>query len=200
MLKLALFHMNRTNAQLESFVWDASTFIFTGFLDSSSDAENYGTELEINYKLTTNIDLFANIGHLKTRVNQLTVFDLNSSQFIIRNNREQTKAPNWQYNLGIKMSFTEKLHGRFEVEGRDNSFFGYYHNGKIDAYTLAHASVDYQLGKVNIRAWIHNIFDEKTQIHGLYFANDPRDGFTTNRSYYQFGEPRVYGVNVNYSF
>jgi len=199
-MKLALFHMNRTNAQLESFVWDASTFIFTGFLDSNSNAKNYGAELEINYQLTTDVNLFTNIGYLETSVDELTVFDLDSNQFTTRNNRDQTKAPNWQYNLGINMNFTDKLHGRFELEGRDNSFFGYYHNGKIDAFFLSHASMDYQIGKVKLRTWIHNIFNVQTQIHGLYFANDPRDGFSSNRSYYQYGEPRVYGVNVSYSF
>ena len=199
-IRLALFHMDRRNAQLESFVWDASTFIFTGFLDSSSDAENYGAELELTYKLNAKADFFANIGYLETSVDELTVFDLDSSQFLTRSNRDQTKAPNWQYNFGVNLSFTEKLQGRFEVEGRDNSFFGYYHDGKIDGYTLAHASVNYQIGDFNIQAWVRNIFDEDYQIHGLYFANDPRDGFVINRSYYQFGEPRVYGMNVSYSF
>lgn len=199
-LRLALFHMDRSNAQLESFVWDANTFIFTGFLDSSSDAENYGAELEINYQLNENAGLFANIGYLQTSVDELTVFDLDSNQFLSRSNRDQTKAPNWQYNLGINMDFSEKLHGRFEIEGRDKSFFGYYHNGQINGYTLAHASLAYQIGAVSLQAWVRNLFDEDYQIHGLYFANDPRDGFSINRSYYQFGEPRVYGMNVSYSF
>lgn len=199
-MKLALFHMDRSNAQLESFVWDANTFIFTGFLDSSSDAENYGAELEIKYQLTERAELFANIGHLKTSVDELTVFDLDSNQFLTRSNRDQAKAPNWQYNLGLNLELSEKLHGRFEVEGRDKSFFGYYHNGQLDGYTLAHASLSYQIGDISLQAWVRNLFDEDYQIHGLYFANDPRDGFSVNRSYYQFGEPRMYGMNVSYSF
>ncbi len=199
-IRLALFHMNRSNAQLESFVYDASTFIFTGFLDSNSDAENYGAELEINYQLATNADVFANVGYLETNVDELRVFDLDSNQFLTRVNRDQTKAPNWQYNLGVNLDLGEKLHGRFEVEGRSSSFFGYYHNGKIGSYTLTHASIDYQLGRFNIQGWIRNIFNVNYQIHGLYFANDPRDGFSINRSYYQFGEPRVYGMNISYAF
>ena len=148
----------------------------------------------------TRADFFANIGYLETRVDELTVFDLDSNQFITRSNRDQAKSPNWQYNMGVTLDFSEKLRGRIEVEGRGNSFFGYYHNGIIDAYTLTHASVDYQIGKVNVQAWVRNLFDEDFQIHGLYFANDPRDGFAVNRSYYQFGEPRVYGVNLSYAF
>jgi iron complex outermembrane recepter protein len=199
-MRLALFHMDRSNAQLESFVWDASTFIFTGFLDSNSDAENYGAELEINFQVSKAAALFANIGYLETSVDELNVFDLDTSQFVTRSNRDQTKAPNWQYNLGLNLDFSEKLHGRFEVEGRDKSFFGYYHNGQLNSYTLAHASLSYKLGDITIQTWVRNLFDEDYQIHGLYFANDPRDGFAVNRSYYQFGEPRVYGLNVSYNF
>lgn len=199
-MKLALFHMDRSNAQLESFVWDANTFIWAGFLDSSSDAENYGAELEIKYQLTDRAELFTNIGRLETSVDELTVFDLDSNQFLTRSNRDQAKAPNWQYNLGLNLDLSEKLHGRFEIEGRDKSFFGYYHNGQLDGYTLAHASLSYQIGDISLQAWVRNLFDEDYQIHGLYFANDPRDGFSVNRSYYQFGEPRMYGMNVSYSF
>jgi iron complex outermembrane recepter protein len=198
-IRLSVFHMDRDNAQLESFVFDANTFIFTGFLDSSSDAENYGAELEIDYQLSQQIELFANIGYLETSVDELTVFDLDTSQFVSRSNREQTKAPNWQYNLGLNFDLNDNLHGRFEVEGRDKSFFGYYHNGQIGSYTLAHASLSYQIGDFSIQTWVRNLFDENYQTHGLYFGNDPRDGYV-NKSYYQFGEPRVYGVNLSYSF
>lgn len=199
-VRLALFHMDRDNAQLESFVWDANTFIFTGFLDSNSDAENYGLELELDYRVSDLVSLFANVGHLQTSVDTLTVFDLDTSTFVQRQDRDQTRAPDWQYNLGATLQFTEKLSGRVELEGRSDSFFGYYHNGKIDGYTLAHASLGYQLGRISLQAWVRNLFDEEYHVHGLYFANDPRDLFTVNRSYYQFGEPRVYGVNLSYSF
>jgi len=198
-IRLSVFHMDRDNAQLESFVFDANTFIFTGFLDSSSDAENYGAELEIDYQLSQQIELFANIGYLETSVDELTVFDLDTSQFVRRSNRDQTKAPNWQYNLGLNFDLNDNLHGRFEVEGRDKSFFGYYHNGQIGSYTLAHASLSYQIGNFNIQTWVRNLFNDNYQVHGLYFGNDPRDGYV-NKSYYQFGEPRVYGVNLSYEF
>jgi len=199
-LRLTLFHMERGNAQLESFLWDANTFIFTGFLDSSSDAENYGAEMEIAGQLSERVGLFANGAYLKTRVDALTVFDLDTAEFVSRNKRAQTKAPGWQYNFGLTLRVNEKLRGRFEIEGRDKSFFGYYHNGQLDSYMLAHASVSYKLGELTLQAWVRNLFNEDYQIHGLYFANDPRDAFAVNRSYYQFGEPRVYGLNASYHF
>lgn len=199
-LRLSLFHMDRDNAQLESFVWDATTFIFTGFLDSNSDAENYGAELEVSLELTSKVRVFSNIGYLETSVDELNVFDLDLNQFATRNNRDQAKAPKWQYHAGVEVNFSEKLRGRMEVEGRDDSLFGYYHNGSIDGYTLVNASLEYNFGKFNIQGWVRNLFDENYQVHGLYFANDPRDLFSVNRAYYQFGEPRVYGVNFSYQY
>lgn len=199
-VRWSLFHMDRNNAQLESFVWDASTFIFTGFLDSNSDAENYGMELELSYDFSENLNVFSNIGYLETSVDELNVFDLDLNQFVRTTNRDQSKAPKWQYNLGLNYRLSERLSGRFEIEGRDDSFFGYYHNGKIDAYSLLNASATYEIGDISIQAWVRNLLDENYHIHGLYFANDPRDAFSVNRSYYQFGEPRVYGVNLSYSF
>jgi len=199
-LRLSGFHMDRSNAQLESWIWDATTFIFTGFLDSSSDAENYGAELELNYAANRFAELFANVGYLETEVDSLTVFDLDTSSFRTLSNRDQTKAPNWNYNVGVNLSLHDHLHGRIEVEGRDTSFFGYYHDAEIDAYTLTHASVSYETGPVTVQAWVRNVFDTNYEVHGLYFANDPRDAFTINRAYYQRGEPRVYGVNLSYTF
>ncbi len=199
-LRLSGFHMDRYDAQLEAFVWDASTFIFTGFLDDTSDAENYGAELELDFVIHRAATIFANVGYLETNVDELTVFDLDVSAFRTLSDRDQTKSPNWTYNLGVNLTFHERLHGRFEVEGRDRSFFGYYHDGEIDAYTLAHASMTYAAGPVSVQAWVRNVFDKDYDVHGLYFANDPRDVFTVNRAYFQRGEPRVYGINVNYTF
>jgi outer membrane receptor protein involved in Fe transport len=199
-VRLALFHMDRLNAQLESWIWDANNFIWTGFLDSGSDAQNYGAELELDYRLTHDINLFANLGYLQTNVDQVTVYDLDMLQFRTLVDRDQAKSPEWQYNMGFTFDLTDQLHGRLEVEGRDRSFYGYYHDGVIDGYTLAHASISYNLGNVELQAWIRNITGEDYSVHALYFANDPRDGFANNQTYFQFGEPRVFGVNASYAF
>lgn len=199
-VRLAGFHLDRDNAQLEAFVWDATTFIFTGFLDTSSDADNYGAELELDYSVARGINFFAHVGYLETNVDELTVFDLDLSAFRQLSDRDQAKSPNWSYNVGVNLALHDRLRSRIEVEGRDSNFFGYYHNGEIDAYAVVHASLSYDAGPLTIQGWVRNLFDKDYDIHGLYFANDPRDGFSVNREYYQRGEPRAYGVNLNYTF
>lgn len=200
-LRLTGFHIDRYDAQLESFIYDPFTsFVFTGYLDSTSDAENYGAELELNYSANRHIDLFANVGYLETNVDGLSVFDLGTFAFRTFSDRDQAKAPKWSYNLGMNVTFSERLRGHVEVEGRDTNFFGYYHDGEIDAYALTHASLSYDIGALTIQAWMRNVFDTNYEVHGLFFANDPRDAFSVNRSYYQRGEPRVFGVNLGYTF
>lgn len=204
-LRAAAFHMDRNNAQLESWIWDDVNFLWVGYLDSVRRGSNYGMELELDYQLTAAVEVFAGIGWLRTNVDEITVIDLGQpgqwTQSVITTvtGREQTKAPHWQYNIGTRLYFTDRLSARLEIEGRSNSFYGYYHNQEIAAYSLINASVGYQLGAVTIRAWGRNLAGKDYAVHGLYFANDPRKGYI-NESYHQFGEPRVLGIDVKFSF
>lgn len=204
-VRLAAFHMDRSNAQLESWIWDDINFIWVGYLDSVPDGTNYGAELELNWQATDRIELFANVGWLKTNVEAISVVDLGppgqwtQSEIVDIRNRDQTKAPEWQYNIGGDFYLTEHISARLELEGRDDSYYGYYHNQKIDAYNLFNASIGYEIGQFNIRAWGRNLTNETYAVHGLYFANDPRKDYV-NEAYMQLGEPRVYGIDVKYTF
>ena len=198
-LRAALFHMDRHNAQLESWIWDDVNFLWVGLLDSTSDGENYGIELEGVYTLNERIELFGAFGLLETEVDELTVFDLDVKDFVRRSNRDQAKAPNYQFNLGAKIHLTNELSARVEVEGRGNSHFGYYHDGEIKGYEIVNLSLVYERGPLSIQAWGRNVLDEDYAVHGLYFGNDPRKQWR-NENYYQFGEPSVYGLNLRYRF
>jgi outer membrane receptor protein involved in Fe transport len=197
--------MNRKHAQLESWIWDDINFLWVGYLDSVDKGTNYGLELELDYQLTDTIRLFAGIGWLKTKVDEMTVVDLGEpgewtqSSITSIHDRDQTKAPQWQYNIGTSVYFTRHLSARFELEGRSDSFYGYYHNQKISGYTLVNASLGYDIGSFTIRAWARNLGNKDYAVHGLYFANDPRKEYV-NEAYRQLGEPRVYGVEVRYEF
>lgn len=204
-LRAALFHMDRKDAQLESWIWDDANFLWVGYLDSVNKGTNYGLELELDYQVSPAINLFAGTGWLKTNVDEITVVDLGqpgewtASTITVVNDRDQTKAPQWQYNIGTNVYFTPRLNARFELEGRSDSFYGYYHNQEIAGYTLLNASLGYHINAFTIRVWGRNLADKDYAVHGLYFANDPRKGYV-NEAYRQFGEPRVYGVDVRYEF
>jgi iron complex outermembrane receptor protein len=75
-LRAALFHMERNDAQLESWIWDDANFLWVGYLDSVDKGTNYGFELELDYQLSTGVSVFAGIGWLETDVDELTFVDL----------------------------------------------------------------------------------------------------------------------------
>lgn len=196
-IRLAAFHIDRDSAQVESWVWDASTFIFVGMLDSTSDGENYGIELETNFLVNDSLELFAALGILRTELDALTVFDQNIDDFVIVQDRDQAKAPEYQFNVGASLQLTARLSARLELEGRDESYYGYYHAGQIDSYELVNASLTYAAEQFEVRLWGRNLTDEDYAVHGLYFGNDPRNGWVPE-SYYQYGEPLVFGVSMRY--
>lgn len=204
-LRLAAFYMDRSNAQLEWWIWDDINFIWVGYLDSVPKGTNYGAELELDYQLSSHVELFANVGWLNTNVEEISVVDLGppgewtQSSIVEVKNRDQTKAPQWQYNVGGNFYLTDQLSVQLEMEGRDDSFYGYYHNEEIDGYNLFNTSIGYEVGNFNIRAWGRNLTNKTYSIHGLYFGNDPRKDYL-NEAFMQLGEPRVYGIDVKYTF
>ena len=197
-LRAALFDMDRDNAQLESWMWDGVSFLWIGFLDNV-DGSNTGAELELEFDATSRTRLFASLGWLDTEVERIETYDLDLGDFVVRTGIEQAKSPEFQFNVGASVAFSDRWRARFEVEGRDDNRFGYYHAGSLPSYTLINASLVGDYGSTELRLWGRNLADEDYAVHGLYFGNDPRKGWI-NETYLQYGEPRVVGVSVRYSF
>lgn len=198
-LRAAIFQTKRNQAQLESWMWDASSGLWIGYLDSTGDVSNYGAELEGNLQASNDIEFFINLGLLETKVKSLNVFDLDSNSFDSRNGRDQAKAPSWQYTVGGEYLINSNLKLKIEFEGRDQSYYGYYHDGQLDGYNQMHASINYQLGSIDLTFWARNLTNENYAVHGLYFAADARNGWK-NEIYKQSGAPRTFGLNAAYSF
>jgi len=201
-LSVALFHANRDHAQLENWMWDDESGLWIGYLDSTSDTTSYGAELEANFHVNNYMALFANLGWLHTQVDSIDAFDLDLWQFVDKRDREQAKSPAYQYNIGTRLSFSERWSARLEIEGQDDSYYGYYHDGKLADHNLLNASVQWRLDVFSITLWGRNLSDEDYAVHGLYFGADPRDDFGAwqNQTYLQLGEPRTYGVQLLYAF
>ncbi|MBK6510815.1 MAG: TonB-dependent receptor [Haliea sp.] len=201
-LSIALFHAHRDHAQLENWMWDEAAGLWIGYLDSTSDTTSYGAELETTFDVNSHVQLFANLGWLHNEVDSIAAFDLDLAQFVDKQDRDQAKSPAYQYNVGTRLALSDQWSGRIEFEGRDDSYYGYYHDGKLDDYHLVNASAQWQSGAIAITLWGRNLNDEDYAVHGLYFAADPRDDFGAwqNSTYLQLGEPRTYGVELRYSF
>ena len=200
-IRAALFYTGRENAQLESWIYDDDEG-WVGYLDSAADATNYGIEIEAGYKINNRWQLFASAGWLETEVDSLEVLDPNQegeANKVYRDRRDQAKSPNYQYNVGTRVNITQNLSARVEIEGQGDSYYGYYHNGKLDSYNLVNASANWTQGDISISIWARNLQDKEYSVHGLYFAPDPRQE-GVNKTYLQYGEPRTFGVNMTLAF
>ena len=201
-LRASAFHTHRSNAQLESWMWDDAAGLWIGYLDSTSDASNYGVELETVVNFTEALRFFANIAILRTEVDELATFDLDAFDFVSRSGRDQAKSPEYQYAAGVNLKLPVNLLASFSVEGRDDSFYGYYHNGKLGGYNIVNANLRWAANRLTLNFWVRNLTDNEYATHGLYFGADPRDdfGFWANRTYEQLGAPRTFGLDMRYAF
>jgi outer membrane receptor protein involved in Fe transport len=198
-LRLAAFYMDRKDAQLEAFLFDPDAFQFVSYLDNADEASNYGIEFESEARLTSQITLLGNLGYLRSDVSGMEVYDLDTGALRNVGHREQAKSPRWQYWVAMRWAPTEDIDAGVSVEGRTTSYFGYYHNAELDGYALLNADAGIDLGLVEVRAFARNLLDKDYAQHGLYFGNDPRDGYA-NKTYLQRAEPRTLGVMLRAEF
>lgn len=199
-LRTAVFYATRDHAQLESWMWDGAAGLWVGYLDSGSDATSYGLEVEADFAVNDVLSLYGSLGLLETEVDEINTFDLDQARFVTHEGREQAKSPGYQYNAGMRLTLPRGFRGSLELEGRDDSYYGYYHNGKLDAYELVNASLGWSGRRLEVTLWGRNLADEDYPVHGLYVGADPRDDFGAwaNRTYYQLGAPRTYGVDFSW--
>ena len=196
-LRAAAFSMARDGAQLESWFVQYVPFFFVGLLDTA-DGDNLGAEVDLDYRATDRWRLRASVGLLETEVESLMSFDIDLDDFVSRAGIDQAKSPSWQVWLGSEWTL-DRWRIAVDVDANDSERYGYYHNGLIPGATLLNASLTRMLGTTELMLFVRNLLDEDHAVHGLYFGNDPRNGYLPEQ-YLQDGEPRLVGLSVRHSF
>ncbi len=194
-MRLALFYMDRSDMQVKG--WYNEGPLFVSYIDNAASGTNWGAELETQYQLTAAVTLFASIGWLNTEIEDFEV--LVGDQLVDKSGREQAHAPAYQFDIGTDFRFGNGFYGRVEVEGRDQFYFSDSHDEQSDSYQLLHSRFGYQWRQFDVALWGRNLTNEDVQTRGFYFGNDPRK-FYANEAYYQYAEPRSFGVEARYSF
>ena len=197
-LRAALFRMTRDDAQLESWILQYVPFLWVGLLDTA-DGTNLGLEFEIDFAASERWRLRGSLGLLETEVATLTSLDIDLDAFVRRDGIEQAKSPSWQLWLASIWTMGSHWQLALDVDARDAERYGYYHDGRIPRATIVSGSLRRRIGQAELTLWARNLLDEDYAVHGLYFGNDPRDGYLPER-YLQLGEPRIVGLSLRYAF
>ena len=197
-VRAALFDMDRSAAQLESWIWDSVGFLWVGLLDNV-DGRNRGIELEADALIGSRWALSIAVGLLDASVDNITTFDLDRDEFVESSNVDQAKSPDWQVSAAADWRPAGPWSARLELRARDASRFGYYHDGRLGSSATLNGAVSRRFGAATVRVYGRNLTDRNVAVHGLYFGNDPRKGWV-NETYLQYAEPRMIGVEFDYVF
>jgi iron complex outermembrane receptor protein len=194
-LDFTTFYQERNDVQYKNSIVEGQSFV--DVYDNAADGKNYGIEVSINYMLSDNVDTFANIGYLKTKINGISRRDGDVIETI--NGREQAHAPSYHINAGLNWRVSNNLNWLIEFDAKDGFYYSFSHEQQSDNIVITHTSLDYQIENWEVSLYARNMFDKQYANRGFYFGNDPRDGYE-GHLYEQFGEPRRVGINFKYQY
>lgn len=196
-LQLALFYDDRNDQQVKSSLVrprpDGSTE-FIDFFGNAAEGTNRGVEVDVNWIISDRFWLTANVGWLEAEFDEfINEFGEDLS------GRDQAHAPRYMDNLTLNF---EQGHffARLSRDRKDEFFFSDRHGVKSDSYRLVNAAVGYKTDRWKLTLWGRNLTNEDYFVRGFgSFGNDPRKFYETE-PYFQFGEPRITGLTLEFSF
>ena len=194
--RLSAFYQQRKDIQIkQSLVQsrdDSNASDFTDYFGNSGKGRNYGMEAEVNWLATEALSIQGSLGLLETEYDTPLSTTLDS--------RDQAHAPRYQFALGSSLRISENLSWTADIEGKDKFYLSSSHNEQSESYWLLNTNLAYSADQWTLSVWGRNLTNEDVIVRGFGgFGNDPRKYYATE-SYYQFGEPRVFGVSGQYNF
>ena len=192
-LAAVIFHSDRKDQQvlISTQVDPTDPNTFTFITQNAAEGINNGIELEIDFQLSENLDIFINFGLLKTEIkNWKSRPDLQG--------RAQAHAPEKSYAIGLNWNLAEHSNLSFDLVGKSSFYYSDSHNNRSKSYFLSNLSYSYYSGQWTYSIWGRNIFDSYYATRGFYFGNEAPNFIDT--LYERHGDPRHMGVTVRYDF
>jgi outer membrane receptor protein involved in Fe transport len=195
-----VFYMRRKSPQVktsEQFVpSDPNTFVeFTGNAGSGS---NYGLESEVQWQATAAVGFGASLGLLQTRYHDFV------QDGVTLPDRALPNAPSWQAAINATYRDPRGPFARVDVTGMGSYYFDLPPNSTTSKpYGLVNARLGWQAERWSASLWARNLLDRKYPVRGFYFSDTPQDSLASppvSRLYTQLGDPRAWGVLLNYAF
>ena len=174
----------QVTVQLSDNIFDTET-------ENAGASTLYGAELEVFYRPSANLDVFAGVGYTKTEFDEFIFtsggedFDLSGTEF--------AGAPQWTASAGFSHRSPSGLflHGDVVYTGDAKATISptaLDANQTLDARTLVNAMVGYEFDKYGAYLFADNLLNEEYIVSGVF-----NDRLT-------YGEARVVGVRLNARF
>jgi outer membrane receptor protein involved in Fe transport len=195
--EFSLFYMDRKDMQTRSsaqFTDNPNDFVF---ITSNGEGHSYGFEASAAWQIGQSWQLHGSLGLLETKID---AYHLDREAGIEGElaGREFAHAPPYTLNLGASYSGPRGWVGRVDYNAVGAFFFDYSHDEKTDDYRTVNLKLGKQWDHWAVYAWVRNLFDEEYHTRGFSFGLEP-PWFARTR-YTRLGDPRHYGLTVNYRY
>ena len=197
-LSSVLFAARRTGQQVsissQQLEGDPNSFFY--YTANATTGTLAGAELDGKLLLGESYSLSASLGLLSTYIDPFT-FE-SSGGNITLGDRGAAHAPSYSYTLAFDTGRPFGLFTHLEIIGKDEFYYSDSHDNVSGAYQLMNVHVGYRRGPWSVKMWERNILDERYAVRGFYFGLEPPD--YKDKLYVSWGDPRHYGLMVEFSF
>ncbi|MBL1321641.1 MAG: TonB-dependent receptor [Methylophaga sp.] len=194
---ITAFYSLRRDAQVQTSV-DIGGGNFKTYIANAAKGTNYGIEADLNWSINHQWRLLASVGLLNATFDEYDNPDLSD---INVKDRRQAHAPAYTFSIGSEYYFESNWIFRANIEGKDEFYYSNSHNSKSSSYAIVNSSLDYRNGNWKVSLWGRNLFDKDYYTRGFFFDNTPPayDG-SNSKTYTQYGDPRVVGINLTWDY
>jgi len=168
---------------------DPNTFSY--LTQNAAEGENYGLEISSNYLVSDNLNLFANLGFLKTKIK-------NWQSRIDLQDRAQAHAPEKTYSVGMNFNLKNNFYLKFDINGKSSFYYSDSHDNKSQSYHLLNINLGYSKDNITAELWMRNALNKYYSTRGFYFGNEAPDFVDT--LYRRQGDPKNIGFSLRYNF
>lgn len=186
------FYMDRENPQFDGYSYEPGGYEWVFFTENLDSAKNLGLETEFSWQATNNFNLYGSAGILITETEGIPI----NAAFTM-SGRDQSHAPNYQLNLGMKYRGGNGIYAQADITAVDKFYFDNVHNFESEAYKIINARVGYESKDYEIYVWGKNLTDETYATRGFDFDHYDGDG---TQQYIRLGDPRQVGVTARVYF
>lgn len=204
MINLAAFYNDYKDLQVFRFVPDPVTGVPTAFLDNAAAAKIKGVEVELHARPARALDIELGASYLNARYENYTVQQADSvagTPAISYSGNRLVGAPalhgNGAIEYGIDLSSTFRLVPRGEFVHNSTIYFDSSNNAILSqaGYSLVNFALRLEDIRRNydISAWVRNATNR-------HYSTDALDLSNFGLDIAVHGDPRTYGVSINYRF
>lgn len=202
-LNLTFFYMQRADAQVsDSVLFAIDNTGASSFADAIGNADtgiNKGVEFSGTWDITDSWYLQTNVGYLDATFGDYTKIN---GDFVAL--QQQAHAPEYTAYLASTWKVSDNLHWFVDLDIKDDFRLGINHDVRAPFSAVLNSDLTWRSTSKHMYSftlWVKNITDKAVVTRGFgSFPNDPRDEYSTNGPYFQFGQPRQIGLMFNYEW